>query len=1294
MERGKLKRFIALVMVACFSVASLSAGVLAEEETGVVKAYCTRTSGQVMAVNLGGNEDATIDGVNFKKQSEYKNLEVTVKSPKMSTKPSGTMDAFSVIQAEDYSENHGLEVEDCPDVGGTKNLAYISNGDYTAYENIYFPKGTKGFMARVSSDTEGGYIELRIDSATGEVVGRCRVDNTGGWEHYTDVFCELTKNVEGVRTLYMGFAGDRDGLFNVNWFRFTKSPYDPIFGQNYDESNAGVNLYRFVDFGEESTPAVFKVHFTQAVSGNLDVKLDSPGGPSIATVSADGRAGDLSFKVSQPVRGVHELYLTDDKNGALLSKIDWFVFEPEKDLEQALDGDIKRFAGTSAEGYELSLISDLDKNNVYEVYIYPTEFRTKNRQVFDLYINDTLVDTIDTEKSGLNWEKKGPYLAKVLNDGKLRIECKSKQGLVSLSGLKINKIAYSKAFKDVNINEWFYIPIMELASQGVIFGKGNDEFMPQDHIIGEHVAYMMFNVMKESVAEADGDFKPERYRNLSDVPPSFWAYHYMNAYYRYFFVEKMLNYDVNTRVPYSANEYASSKKARREEFAMAIIGARRLDYNEDGKVYVLDPELETSAMLNRYKDKDADKITDSFKYFVELALEKGLMKGDQFGNLNPKDPVTRGEAAAFIFNALNLDENNFVKPREDENLPVPRITAKKRNVNVGILILPAPAWDSINNKAVNDSNPDFTILELLDRNINKPMDWQLVNPHPPAFNKGEYKDIMHLNSSKIPGINNGSYSDFCSHFNDLKSVAKSQTDLEADITYQGTVGYSENINKSKFFKYWEVTLEDPNLTPEKIAKDYDILFQTSHGEITYSKDVQDKVKAFLNAGGQLWWENCRGLKIEPGDGFTDEVKFVSLNPGHNYKYPQIPVYDKIGNMHPLFDNIYRIDPEKTTRVLAPGLYNKNSEISMLGDGEEWLNDDNRYLDGLLPSDTIILNIENTDTGEILPNMAVRDIENYDAPAGRIVITTNDIGCGISKFVDRGGGKAVEDYKFCYNLFGWMSKINVSFDETTGNRWDGGREFAVDATFTNDGAKTQVYDVTYMYDSSLWDLVPTNEFKNYKYEYPWIKELDAKGYPIKIELGANQSEVITYGYNIKDLKPKSFEFIVKASESGVEYTRDEIETSYRLNNVRAEKPVFSDLGHEGSKTYFDVTINAPKEPGVDPRTENYELNLKIKKDGSFIDPQTILEDVRIQTDPLTPLLENSRYQYSLDGKGNLYLKIIAEDVSITKSSERIKFSISLDNISAGSYEIVGKVEVIDPVSRQRLAFSDEIEYGIK
>ena len=198
---------------------------------------------------------------------------------------------------------------------------------------------------------------------------------------------------------------------------------------------------------------------------------------------------------------------------------------------------------------------------------------------------------------------------------------------------------------------------------------------------------MMFNVMKRSIAEKNSDFKPEKYRLLSDISPDFWAYHYMSAYYNYFFVEKMLKYDLDTRIPYSADEYREKRKVRREEFAMAIIGARRLDYNEDGRVFVLDPNLEPGANLNRYKDKDAHEITDSYRYFVELALDKGLMRGDHLGYLNPKDPVTRAEAAAFIYNALNLEENNFVKPKEGETLPVPRITAKKREVKVGILIL-------------------------------------------------------------------------------------------------------------------------------------------------------------------------------------------------------------------------------------------------------------------------------------------------------------------------------------------------------------------------------------------------------------------------------------------------------------------------------------------------------------------------------------------------------------------------------------------------------------------------------
>ncbi|TYQ15229.1 UNVERIFIED_CONTAM: S-layer family protein [Acetivibrio alkalicellulosi] len=1274
----KLKRMIAMFISLAIIVSGFVMPVSAQEE---VISYCQRVDVPVMDVNLGGQEDVEVGVVKFIKQKDARNLEVSVKQPFEMREPEYSIHAFSRIEAQDFTLNNGVVVEDTGDIDGRKNLAYISNGDYVSYENVYFPKGTKGFIARVASETEGGYIELRLNSPSGELIGRCRVNSTGAWQEYTDVYCELIKNVVGVHNLYLGFVGDREGLFNVNWFKFTKSAFDPIMAKSYDHLGQGYYQYDYIDFGNGGNFS-FKANFNQIVDGSIDVRLGSPTASPIATINVANAVNTVQSSVSSNISGVHKLYLTDNKNGNLISKIDWFVFEPDKEPLTDYNNSIKRLLDTSVQGYNIDMTATLDKNNVYEIYIYPTEYHKINKQVFDLYINGTKVDTIDLEKTGVQWEKKGPYLAKVLDDGKLSIECRSIQGIISIGAIEISKVTYTKEFNDVRIRDWFYIPVMELASQGVIFGKGNDQFSPGDHIIGEHVAYMAFNVMKRSIAENDSDFKPERYRMLSDISPEFWAYHYMNAYYNYFFTEKMLRYDLETRIPFSAQQYRENRRVRREEFAMAIIGARRLDYNEDGRVFVLDPNLEPGANLNRFMDKDAKDITDSYRYFIELALDKGLMRGDHLGFLNPKAPVTRGEAAAFIYNALNLEENNFIKPKDGETLAVPRITAKKRDINVGILILPAPAWDSINNIAVDDPNPDFTLMELLDRNINKPMDWVLVNPHPPAFNKNEYRDIMHLNSSEIPGINNKSFTDFSNYFNDLRSVAKAQTNLEADITHSGVVGYTENINKSKFFKYWEVSIDNPSLTPEMLAKDYDILFQTSHGEITYPVEVQQKVKAFLNAGGQLWWENCNGLVIEPGDGFTEAVGFESITPGGNIKFPQIPVLDDNGNMHPLFDNIFRIDPDKSTRVMAPGIFSETSEISLLGDGEEWLNDDNRYLSGLLPTDEIVLNIK-TDKGEKLPNLAIRNIINEDGPAGRIVITTSDIGCGITKHVHRAGGKAVEDYKFCYNLFGWMSKIGVSFDETKANTWDGSNVFSIEATLTNYGARVQVYDLEKIIDNTLWDITSTDSFKDYKYRYPWIKELDNKGYPKKIELEPNQSEVVEYKFRIRTPNIQYYHFTLKASESGVTNPRDSVETTFRLNNTRIEGPRFSSLNSNG----FDVILNAPEEIKADLRPETYELNLKFRRDGRYMNPENIINNIQIENRSSMPQLEDMSFNYLLDDRGNLYVKITLNNVMFTQTNQQIKLNVILKD--GGKYQVIGKTEVFDPISRQRLSFSNEV-----
>ena len=184
----KCRRTVALITAIVLTLPVFLTASFAKTEE--VLPYCERIVESVLAVNLGG-EDVTVEGAPFTGEKNEKNIKTFIKEPVELKAPSGTINAFTRIEAEDFTFNNGIEVEETGDVDGEENICYIANGDYVGYENIYFPKGTKGFIARVASETDGGYIELRLDSPFGELVGRVRVENTGGWQDYTEVYCEL-----------------------------------------------------------------------------------------------------------------------------------------------------------------------------------------------------------------------------------------------------------------------------------------------------------------------------------------------------------------------------------------------------------------------------------------------------------------------------------------------------------------------------------------------------------------------------------------------------------------------------------------------------------------------------------------------------------------------------------------------------------------------------------------------------------------------------------------------------------------------------------------------------------------------------------------------------------------------------------------------------------------------------------------------------------------------------------------------------------------------------------------------
>ncbi|HEX9062874.1 MAG TPA: carbohydrate-binding protein, partial [Clostridia bacterium] len=101
-----------------------------------------------------------------------------------------------------------------------KRVQDIEDGDYAVYNNINFGSGAGTFEARVSSAASGGNIEIRLDSASGTLVGTCPVTGTGDWQTWADATCNVS-GVSGIHDLYFKFTGGSSYLFNLNWWKFS-----------------------------------------------------------------------------------------------------------------------------------------------------------------------------------------------------------------------------------------------------------------------------------------------------------------------------------------------------------------------------------------------------------------------------------------------------------------------------------------------------------------------------------------------------------------------------------------------------------------------------------------------------------------------------------------------------------------------------------------------------------------------------------------------------------------------------------------------------------------------------------------------------------------------------------------------------------------------------------------------------------------------------------------------------------------------------------------------------------------
>ncbi|MCI4061302.1 family 43 glycosylhydrolase [Micromonospora sp. R77] len=130
----------------------------------------------------------------------------------------GTLNPYVRQEAETIAWESGVETEAAS--GGGMDVGWIENGDHLKVKGAGFGTGAAAYTARVASGASGGTIELRLDSATGPLVGTCRVAGTGGWQTWTDTTCPVS-GATGTRDLYLRFTGGSGYLFNLDNWRFS-----------------------------------------------------------------------------------------------------------------------------------------------------------------------------------------------------------------------------------------------------------------------------------------------------------------------------------------------------------------------------------------------------------------------------------------------------------------------------------------------------------------------------------------------------------------------------------------------------------------------------------------------------------------------------------------------------------------------------------------------------------------------------------------------------------------------------------------------------------------------------------------------------------------------------------------------------------------------------------------------------------------------------------------------------------------------------------------------------------------
>lgn len=130
-----------------------------------------------------------------------------------------TFNPYRRVEAETMAWGYGLKTEKMPD--GRICVTHIDDNESLCVRGVDFGKGAKEFSVLAACNLEGGYIEIRLDSTTGPLIGTAEVTRSGAMDRYKLISCPI-KGAKGVHDLYFCFksTAHRNNLFFLDYWEF------------------------------------------------------------------------------------------------------------------------------------------------------------------------------------------------------------------------------------------------------------------------------------------------------------------------------------------------------------------------------------------------------------------------------------------------------------------------------------------------------------------------------------------------------------------------------------------------------------------------------------------------------------------------------------------------------------------------------------------------------------------------------------------------------------------------------------------------------------------------------------------------------------------------------------------------------------------------------------------------------------------------------------------------------------------------------------------------------------------